>query len=284
MDSHSHRRESHSSHDPHRGSHRERSRSTSRSSRTRKRERSRSRSRHRSERDRHRERHRRSYSRSPSRSRSRSRNRRSRSTSRSRRHTHKRRDTRHEDKDQPAPASSSSSSSGPWRYHPPPPCIPLPSNPLPIHSFKTQLREMISTHQICVVTGETGSGKSTQLCQFLYEFGYSRHGMIGVTQPRRIGAVSLAKRVSQELSPHLPTPALGTPGKLVGYSVRLEELTSSDTQIKFLTDGCLLRELLTDPNLDKYSTIIVDEAHERSLHVRTTHTHTHTERSEPLPF
>lgn len=99
----------------------------------------------------------------------------------------------------------------------------------------------------------------------MYEFGYSEHGIIAVTQPRRIGAVSLARRVSQELRPYLSS-GLGEVGEAVGYSVRFEDVSSKHTQIKFLTDGCLLREALHSPNLDAYAVIVLDEAHERSLH------------------
>lgn len=107
--------------------------------------------------------------------------------------------------------------------------------------------------------GETGSGKTTQLCQFLYESGYARdnYGMIGCTQPRRVAAVSVAQRVAIEMSVKL--------GELVGYTIRFEDQTSSATKIKYMTDGILLRETLVDPDLDRYSCIIMDEAHERSL-------------------
>jgi pre-mRNA-splicing factor ATP-dependent RNA helicase DHX38/PRP16 len=108
-----------------------------------------------------------------------------------------------------------------------------------------------------VVIGETGSGKTTQLGQFLYEEGYCKNGVIGCTQPRRVAAMSVAKRVSEEMECEL--------GSTVGYAIRFEDCTSKETKIKFMTDGVLLRESLNEGDLDKYSVIILDEAHERSL-------------------
>ena len=111
---------------------------------------------------------------------------------------------------------------------------------------------------IVVVVGETGSGKTTQMTQYMHEEGYSTFGMIGCTQPRRVAAMSVAKRVSEEMGVDL--------GKDVGYAIRFEDCTSEDTVIKYMTDGVLLRETLREPDLDMYSCIIMDEAHERSLH------------------
>lgn len=108
-----------------------------------------------------------------------------------------------------------------------------------------------------IIIGETGSGKTTQLTQFLYEDGYSSKGMIGCTQPRRVAAMSVAKRVSEEMHVKL--------GDLVGYAIRFEDCTSPATRIKYMTDGVLLRESLVESDLDKYSCIIMDEAHERAL-------------------
>jgi pre-mRNA-splicing factor ATP-dependent RNA helicase DHX38/PRP16 len=105
--------------------------------------------------------------------------------------------------------------------------------------------------------GETGSGKTTQLTQYLLEDGFGRYGVIGCTQPRRVAAVSVAKRVSEEMGVEL--------GSIVGYSIRFEDCTSNQTIIKYMTDGVLLRESLSDDELDMYSAIIMDEAHERSL-------------------
>ncbi|KAB0406265.1 hypothetical protein E2I00_014310, partial [Balaenoptera physalus] len=105
---------------------------------------------------------------------------------------------------------------------------------------------------------ETGSGKTTQIPQYLYEGGIGRQAVIAVTQPRRVAAISLATRVSDEKRTEL--------GKLVGYTVRFDDVTSEDTKIKFLTDGMLLREAISDSLLRKYSCVILDEAHERTIH------------------
>jgi pre-mRNA-splicing factor ATP-dependent RNA helicase DHX38/PRP16 len=114
---------------------------------------------------------------------------------------------------------------------------------------------------ICLIffqfLGETGSGKTTQLTQYLHEDGYSKYGMIGCTQPRRVAAMSVAKRVSDEMGTQL--------GDEVGYAIRFEDCTSENTVIKYMTDGILLRESLREPDLDHYSAVIMDEAHERSL-------------------
>ncbi|XP_058020112.1 probable ATP-dependent RNA helicase DHX40 isoform X2 [Ahaetulla prasina] len=128
---------------------------------------------------------------------------------------------------------------------------------LPISKFRRKLVETIQGNTFVVVTGETGSGKTTQLPKYLFEEGYARHGTIAVTQPRRMAAISVAERVAEEL---------GCPvGGLVGYQVRFEECISEETAIKYLTDGCLLRQILADPHLTQYSIVILDEAHERSL-------------------
>lgn len=100
-------------------------------------------------------------------------------------------------------------------------------------------------------------GKTTQIPQFLHAAGYSKKGRIAITQPRRVAAISIAKRVSQEMNTLL--------GQLVGYTIRFEDQTSKKTRIKYLTDGMLLRELLSDPLLSSYTCIILDEAHERTL-------------------
>ncbi|XP_064022476.1 ATP-dependent RNA helicase DHX33 isoform X2 [Pogoniulus pusillus] len=106
--------------------------------------------------------------------------------------------------------------------------------------------------------GETGSGKTTQVPQYLYEAGIGRQGIIAVTQPRRVAAIALATRVSSERTTEL--------GRLVGYTVRFEDLSCQETRIKFLTDGMLLREAIGDPTLRSYSVVILDEAHERTIH------------------
>ncbi|SNX86271.1 probable PRP16 - RNA-dependent ATPase [Melanopsichium pennsylvanicum] len=128
---------------------------------------------------------------------------------------------------------------------------------LPAFACREELMKIIRENQVIVVIGETGSGKTTQLAQFLHEDGYTGYGMIGCTQPRRVAAMSVAKRVSEEMECKL--------GELVGYSIRFEDCTSADTKIKYMTDGVLLRESLNEGDLDKYSAIILDEAHERSL-------------------
>jgi ATP-dependent RNA helicase DHX40 len=128
---------------------------------------------------------------------------------------------------------------------------------LPIKRYQDGLIESVKTNACVIITGETGCGKTTQLPQYLHGAGFSGRGMIGVTQPRRVAAISVARRVSEELGCRL--------GGAVGYQVRFDDCTSPDTKIKYLTDGCLLRELLDDPHLSSYSVIILDEAHERSL-------------------
>ncbi|KAK8236241.1 pre-mRNA-splicing factor ATP-dependent RNA helicase prp16 [Phyllosticta capitalensis] len=128
---------------------------------------------------------------------------------------------------------------------------------LPAFAVREELLRVIRDNQVVIVVGQTGSGKTTQLTQFLYEDGYGKFGMIGCTQPRRVAAMSVAKRVSEEMEVDL--------GALVGYAIRFEDCTSSDTQIKYMTDGVLLRESLVQPDLDKYSVVIMDEAHERAL-------------------
>ncbi|WCJ21198.1 RNA helicase family protein [Euphorbia peplus] len=131
---------------------------------------------------------------------------------------------------------------------------------LPIASVKKRLVEEVKANDILIIVGETGSGKTTQLPQFLFDDGwFSRDGkVIGITQPRRVAAVTVAKRVAEECGVQL--------GQRVGYSIRFDDTTCSSTKIKYLTDGLLLRESLLDPYLSRYSVIIVDEAHERTVH------------------
>ncbi|KAF3513114.1 hypothetical protein F2Q69_00008163 [Brassica cretica] len=128
---------------------------------------------------------------------------------------------------------------------------------LPILQFEEKIVETVENNPVVVIIGETGSGKSTQLSQILHRHGYTKSRAIAVTQPRRVAAVSVARRVAQELDVNL--------GEDVGYAIRFEDRTSSKTRIKYLTDGVLLRESLSNPMLDDYSVIILDEAHERSL-------------------
>ncbi|MCO5554605.1 hypothetical protein L7F22_008136 [Adiantum nelumboides] len=116
----------------------------------------------------------------------------------------------------------------------------------------------IATYQVLIVVGETGSGKTTQLPQFLHEAGYTKGGMkVGCTQPRRVAAMSVAARVAEEMGVRL--------GRECGYSIRFEDCTSEVTVVKYMTDGMLLREFLTEPDLSAYSALIIDEAHERTL-------------------
>ncbi|KAF2866333.1 P-loop containing nucleoside triphosphate hydrolase protein [Massariosphaeria phaeospora] len=129
---------------------------------------------------------------------------------------------------------------------------------LPIAQLKDALLYTIETYTVTIIVGETGSGKTTQIPQYLYNAGWTSNGQqIAVTQPRRIAATSVAARVAEEMQCQV--------GQEVGYSIRFEDVTSAKTKIKFLTDGLLLREMLVDPLLKRYSVIMVDEAHERSL-------------------
>jgi ATP-dependent RNA helicase DHX8/PRP22 len=116
----------------------------------------------------------------------------------------------------------------------------------------------VNENQILVVIGETGSGKTTQMTQYLAESGYTTKGRIGCTQPRRVAAMSVAKRVADEVGCLV--------GEEVGYAIRFEDCTSEDTVIKYMTDGMLLREALLDDKMSQYSVIMLDEAHERTIH------------------
>jgi ATP-dependent RNA helicase DHX8/PRP22 len=129
---------------------------------------------------------------------------------------------------------------------------------LPIFRLKKELMAAIANNQVLVVIGETGSGKTTQMTQYLDELGVTKRGMIGCTQPRRVAAVSVAKRVAEEYGCAL--------GEQIGYSIRFEDVTSSDTIIKYMTDGMLMREYLADNDLKRYSALMLDEAHERTVH------------------
>lgn len=133
---------------------------------------------------------------------------------------------------------------------------------LPIFAYRQSLLDAIKDHQVIIIEGETGSGKTTQIPQYLYEGGYTKINgekkKIGCTQPRRVAAMSVAARVAQEMGVKLGTE--------VGYSIRFEDCTTERTVVKYMTDGMLLREFLNEPDLESYSVMIIDEAHERTLH------------------
>src|SRR5690606_6051752 len=130
---------------------------------------------------------------------------------------------------------------------------------LPIVAKRDEIKAALEKNQVVVIAGETGSGKNTQLPKICLEIGRGVHGLIGHTQPRRLAARSVATRVAEEI---------GTPlGELVGYQVRFEDQSKDGTLIKLMTDGILLAETKHDRFLEKYDSIIVDEAHERSLNI-----------------
>ncbi|XP_022219056.2 probable ATP-dependent RNA helicase kurz [Drosophila obscura] len=128
---------------------------------------------------------------------------------------------------------------------------------LPILAEEQQVMETINENPIVIVAGATGSGKTTQLPQFLYEAGYAQHKMIGVTEPRRVAAIAMSKRVAHEMN---------LSEREVSYLIRFEGNVSPATRIKFMTDGVLMKEIESDFLLNKYSVIILDEAHERSIY------------------
>lgn len=128
---------------------------------------------------------------------------------------------------------------------------------LPVFRFRSELIKAIHANQILIVVGDTGSGKTTQLTQYLAEAGFANDGIIGCTQPRRVAAMSVAKRVAEEVGCQL--------GQEVGYTIRFEDCTSPATKIKYMTDGMLQREILIDPDLKRYTVIMLDEAHERTI-------------------
>lgn len=122
---------------------------------------------------------------------------------------------------------------------------------LPIYQYREQFLEALEQYQILVIVGETGSGKTTQLPQYLHEAGYTKNGMkVGCTQPRRVAAMSVAARVAEEVGVKI--------GHEVGYSIRFEDCSSEKTILKYMTDGMLLREFMTEPDLAGYSAIMID--------------------------
>ncbi|XP_042502453.1 probable pre-mRNA-splicing factor ATP-dependent RNA helicase DEAH9 isoform X3 [Macadamia integrifolia] len=151
-------------------------------------------------------------------------------------------------------ASASSTSSG-FGYS----SIEKQRQRLPVFKYRTAILYLVETYGTTIIVGETGSGKTTQIPQFLKEAGWAEGGrMIACTQPRRLAVQAVASRVAEEMGVKL--------GEEVGYTIRFEDLTDQNvTRIKFLTDGVLLREMMDDPLLTRYSVIMVDEAHERSI-------------------
>jgi ATP-dependent helicase HrpA len=139
--------------------------------------------------------------------------------------------------------------------------LPVPKYPehLPVVERRDEIKEAIASHQVIVLCGETGSGKTTQLPKICLELGRGVAGLIGHTQPRRIAARTVAKRISEELESPL--------GQVVGFKVRFADQMSENTYVKLMTDGILLAETQGDPYLEQYDTIIIDEAHERSLNI-----------------
>ena len=136
---------------------------------------------------------------------------------------------------------------------------------LPVSARRAEIEAALQTHQVIIVCGETGSGKTTQLPKIALHLGRAaqREGqkrkLIGHTQPRRIAATSVAQRIAQELNSNL--------GEIVGYKVRFSDRMQPQAAIKLMTDGILLAETQTDPLLKAYDTLIIDEAHERSLNI-----------------
>ena len=130
---------------------------------------------------------------------------------------------------------------------------------LPVYEQKQKILDCMEQNKVVIVESPTGSGKTTQIPVILYEAGYATNGMIAVTQPRRIAALSVSEFIAKQMN----TPYPG----LVGYKMRFEDNTGADTRIKIMTDGILLQEMKLDPWLSKYSVVMVDEAHERSLNI-----------------
>lgn len=137
--------------------------------------------------------------------------------------------------------------------------IPQYDNTLPVHEKREDIKTAIANHQVTIICGETGSGKTTQLPKICLELGLGVAGLIGHTQPRRLAARSVAERIAEELNSEI--------GTTVGYKIRFNDKTSPQSYIKLMTDGILLAETQTDRYLNAYDTIIIDEAHERSLNI-----------------
>src|SRR3990167_5148311 len=139
--------------------------------------------------------------------------------------------------------------------------LPRPEFPpeLPVSARRSDIAEAIAAHQVVIVCGETGSGKTTQIPKICLAMGRGVAGMIGHTQPRRIAARATASRIAQELKTEL--------GGAVGYKIRFTDRVSPRSFVKLMTDGILLAETQGDPSLAQYDTLIIDEAHERSLNI-----------------
>ena len=171
----------------------------------------------------------------------------------------------------PAPRPAVNRPPRPERQDRPPRAGPVPANPLPpitfpeslpVSSRREDIARALREHQVVIVCGETGSGKTTQLPKIVLELGRGRAnggGLIGHTQPRRIAASSVAKRIAFELDSPL--------GEVVGYRVRFQDRLQPGASVKLMTDGILLAETQSDPLLKAYDTLIIDEAHERSLNI-----------------
>ena len=138
------------------------------------------------------------------------------------------------------------------------PAIDYPAD-LPVSQKKDEIARAIAAHQVVIVAGETGSGKTTQLPKICLQLGRGVQGLIGHTQPRRLAARSVATRIAEELKSEL--------GSTVGYKVRFNDQVGDDTFVKLMTDGILLAEIQHDRLLSQYDTLIIDEAHERSLNI-----------------
>jgi ATP-dependent helicase HrpA len=130
---------------------------------------------------------------------------------------------------------------------------------LPVSQRKDEILRAIRDHQVVIIAGETGSGKTTQIPKICLELGRGVAGQIGHTQPRRLAARTVAERIADELGSPL--------GETVGYKVRFTDVSADDTLVKLMTDGILLTELTRDRQLSRYDTLIIDEAHERSLNI-----------------
>ena len=130
---------------------------------------------------------------------------------------------------------------------------------LPVYEQREKILAALEGHQVIVVESPTGSGKTTQIPLILHEAGYTGRGMVGVTQPRRIAAVSVSEFIARQVKTEIP--------RIVGYTMRFEDKTDDTTVIKIMTDGILLQELKGDRLLSRYGVLMVDEAHERSLNI-----------------